>query len=244
MLLVLLCALPIRSARAEEPQASPAPVASRCETPAELIAAYLDCYEPTTQRFAQERFVDLCSEDSIYLLFPQVSASARRIAETPPEAPARQVALEALLRRHGLDPAQRLLEGGELSPAERLELFYDPERSLRHLREVLQGLKAPRALLKELYAFCFQARITPDLEPLKVEAVVVSGERARGKLYQQRTDARGAKSLQTLPFCLIKESGSWRYDLLGLAKELAARLPRRPTPAAPRAPDPAPPGDD
>lgn len=242
-LCLLLAAATAASAQDGPAGPAPTPARPRCETPEALVAAYLACYDPQTERFSQVALVDLYSEDSLFLLFPSLSRMTERAVGQGPEAPARREALAGILTRHGLDPATKPLEGGaELSAEDRRELFFDPERSLRHLRVVFKAVASPRQLLRELFAFCAEAQRSPDPRPLEVTALVVRGAHARGRLTQERSDAQGLKRITAQPFHLVLEEGAWRCDLLGLAKELVARMPPRPqgSPQPPRAPQPSP----
>jgi hypothetical protein len=194
----------------------------RPQSPQELIEAYMACYDAQTQRFSQERLLAICSDDSRLMLFPKLGGMVQRVLF---KAPDRGAEVDAILTRHGLDPATQPLQGGDtLSQEELRELFFDPERMVSHVRTLLADVEDPRALLAELFRFCARHQAVPDMQPTSIDELTVDGSRAQGVLHERRSDPDGSTITGSMPFHMVQEDGRWTYDLVALAKSMAAAM--------------------
>ena len=202
---------------AQEALAQPRP-----QSPQELIDAYQRCYDPATKRFSKRQMVALCSEDSVFLLFPRCSGEAGYAAKKA--GAAAQAELDAILRRHGLDPATKPLEP-ELSDADQMALFTEPKRAVTLCKRLLRDVRDPRAFIGDLFEFIATHLERVDAAPVSVEELVVDGERARGVLHELTVSDGGRSRMESqVPFHMLREGGRWTYDLLAFSEELAANM--------------------
>lgn len=201
----------------------------QAKTPEAFFELYQDCYDAKRSLFSYAELYDLSTPDSQILLFMragQEASFATRGADRKVD-PKRAEQLEALLRKHGLDPAQKPLEGGPGMTDERArELFMHPKKLVAHLAGILKPVKDRGALIKGLLRFAYAQREEhSDLRPVEVKDLIVKGDKAAGRVLSKLT--RGKESMsQDSPYFLAKVDGSWRYDLVAVFEDMVSKMKR------------------
>lgn len=227
LVIALACAGPALA----KDDATQADATQATKTPAELVKRYKGCFDTTAERLSYLKVYDLCSKDSQILLFMragQEASAATRGAKFKVD-PAKKKALEAILLKHKLKPADKPLEGGpNMTQKRAMALFMAPKKMVAHLKTILKPVKDVRALLADLFAFAQKQgrKRSPQLRPIEVKQLKVWKGRATGRLISERK-TKTERMKQEEPFCAIREGGQWRYDLVAMQEQMVSSMKKK-----------------
>jgi len=193
------------------------------KTPAEFFELYRGCYDSAAKTFSYSKLYDISSRDSQVLFFLRASQVAGMATRGPGfKVDESKVAkLNALLSKHGLDPAQKPLEGGpDMTPELGQKLFRNPSLLVAHLEKLLAPVKDKGRLIKDLFAFGRTAK--PQPAPIEVKDLKAYKGHASGKLVEELQ--RGRETMTTTsPYCLVREKGRWVYDLVAIQRQMFSK---------------------